>query len=73
MKRFVVIVYQGMFREFDLAQEFADEAEARAFARSKRRSAIVIVPGTLDDWFAGQTEFPVAIYCYGAEYKSSAG
>ncbi len=69
MERYIVIVYQGMFREFDLAQEFSDEAEARAFAQSKRRSTVVVAPGTLDDWFAGQVSFPTAIYCYGAEYS----
>ena len=68
MERFVVIVYQGMFHEFDLAQEFVDEHEARAFARSKNRASAVVVPGTVDDWFAQRLGHPVVIYCYGVEY-----
>ncbi len=69
MNRCVVIVYRGVFHEFDLAQEFVDEAEARAFARTRRTASSVILPGSVEDWFNGRVTSPIAIYCQGREYR----
>lgn len=69
MENFVVIVYQGLFQDFDLAQEFVDEQEARAFARSKNHASAVVVPGTVDDWYTQRLGLPLVVYCYGVEFK----
>jgi hypothetical protein len=68
MKHFVVIVYQGLFQDFDLAQEFTDEEEARAFARSRNQACALVVQGTVDDWYTQRLGMPLVVYCYGAEF-----
>ncbi|MBZ0299162.1 MAG: hypothetical protein K8J31_05455 [Anaerolineae bacterium] len=68
MTRYVAILFRGTFQEFDVAQEFTDAGEARAFALTRHDDCVVLSEGNLDDWLAGRITYPVAIYCYGIEY-----
>lgn len=65
---YIALTYDYSFGGFHDIKQFQNQQEALNFANTATKFAVVIAPGTVQDWADGIFEQPVAFYWRGEPY-----